>query len=197
MVLRVQVIQVLFGYGRFDEVAIERTRTALLSPPSPCSSELLIAILARAFYAGRADDPDLAAVLAVAINTVVAVLTVGAAGPPWRRPGHRPGSIAEALFLAVRPARRVPGFDPLSIVRSRVPAGAAALAAAAVSALAVTGVLGVAGGAGRSGVPRALVLATAAGGLVYLGVGRILRIAELDALLALARSRRPPDGRPS
>jgi hypothetical protein len=63
-----------------------------------------------------------------------------------------------------------------------------ALAAAAVAALVVTGVLGVAGGAGRVGVLGALAIATAAGGIVYLGIGRMLRIAELDAVLGLARA---------
>jgi hypothetical protein len=57
-----------------------------------------------------------------------------------------------------------------------------------VAALVVTAVLGVTGGSGKAGVAAGLVLATAAGGLVYLGVGRILRIGELDAVLALARS---------
>ncbi len=57
-----------------------------------------------------------------------------------------------------------------------------------MAALVVTGVLGVAGGAGRVGVLSALVIATAAGGIVYLVVGRVLRIAELDSVLGLARA---------
>lgn len=189
MVLRVQVIEVLFGYGRFDEVAIERTATALLILLLALPSESLIAILARAFYAGRdTTTPVVAAVLAVAINTIVAVLTVGALGLRGVALGIVLGSIAEASYLAIRLARRVPGFDPLSIVRALVPAGVSALAAAAVAAFVVTGVLGVAGGAGRLGVLSALVIATAAGGLVYLVVGRVLRIAELDSVLGLARA---------
>jgi putative peptidoglycan lipid II flippase len=189
MVLHVQVIQVLFGYGRFDDVAIDRTATALLILLLALPSESLIAILARAFYAGRdTTTPVIAAVLAVVINTLVAVLTVGALGLRGVALGIVLGSIAEASFLFFRLARRVAGFDPLAVLRALVPAGAAALVAAAVAALVVTGVLGVTGGAGRLGAVVGLVLATAAGGIVYLAVGRLLRIGELDALLGLARA---------
>jgi putative peptidoglycan lipid II flippase len=189
MVLHVQVIQVLFGYGRFDDEAIDRTATALLILLLALPSESLIAILARAFYAGRdTTTPVVAAVLAVAINTIVAVLTVGALGLRGIALGIVLGSIAEASFLTVQLARRVAGFDPLAIVRALVPAGFSALGGAVVTGLVVTATLAVVGGTGRAGTLVALIVATAAGGLVYLGLGRALRIGELETVLGLARS---------
>ena len=189
MVLRVQVLQVLFGYGRFDEGAIERTASALLVLLLALPSETLIAILARAFYADRdTATPVVAAILAVAINTIVAVLTVGTLGLSGIALGIVLGSIAEATFLALRLARRIAGFDPASIVRTLLPAGAAALGAAAIAALVVTAVLGALGGTGKLGVLVALLVASAAGGIAYLGLGRALRIGELETVIGLARS---------
>lgn len=189
MVLHVQVIQVLFGYGRFDDLAIDRTATALLVLLLALTSESLIAILARAFYADRdTTTPVIAAILAVVINTVVAVLTVGALGLGGIALGIVLGSFAEASFLALRLANRVPGFDPTAIVRALVPAGASALGAAAVAAIIVTGALAALGGVGRLGVFGALALATAGGGIAYLALGRALRIGELATVIGLARS---------
>ena len=190
MVLRVQVIQLLFGYGRFDDEAIERTATALLILLLALPTESLIAILARAFYARRdTTTPVVAAVLAVAINTVVAVLTVNALGLRGISLGIVIGSVAEAAFLAAMLGRRVPGFDLRSIGRVLVSAGVAAVVAAAIAALVASALGGALGASpGRLGVLALLVLATAAGGLVYLVLGRVLRIGELDAVVGLARS---------
>ena len=124
MVLHVQVIQVLFGYGRFDDEAIDRTATALLVLLLALPSELLIAILARAFYAGRdTTTPVVAAVLAVAINTVVAVRRSGRSAcrgvalgdrPRFHRRGVVPGDPARppGLPASIRSRSSAPSFRP-------------------------------------------------------------------------------------
>lgn len=199
MVLRVQVVELLFGYGRFDAEAVDRTATALLILLLALPTESLIAILARAFYARRdTTTPVIAAVLAVVINTVVAVVTVNALGLRGISLGIVMGSVAEAAFLAVVLGRRVAGFDLRSIGRVIVTAGASAVLAAAVAALIATGATGALGASpGRLGTLAVLVLATGAGALVYVGLGRLLRIGELDAVIGLARSVLPRAERPT
>ena len=175
MVLRVQVIEVLFGYGRFDDAAIDRTATALLVLLLALPSESLIAILARAFYAGRdTTTPVIAAVLAVAINTIVAVATVGSLGLRGVALGHRP-RLDRGGVVPGDPAAPAgsPGFDPLAIVRCPRP-GRGRRARRRRRSRARRDRRPRRGRRSRAGAASlgGLVLATAAGGLVYLGVGR-------------------------
>jgi putative peptidoglycan lipid II flippase len=188
MILRVPLVGLLFPFD-------ERIVTALLFLVVALPSESLIAILARAFYADRDTTiPVVAAVLAVVINSVFAIATVGRLGVAGIGLGIAIGSWAEAIFLIARLHMRIPAFRPTALVRA---AGSGALGAVAASVVTFAA-LGLAEGAlapspGRVGYLVELVVATAAGALAYLAFSRALRVAELDGLLGLLRAavRRP------
>lgn len=190
IVFRVQVLELLLDYGRFDDVAIERTAAALVVLLFALPSESLIAILARAFYAARdTTTPVVAAVLAVVINTVVAVVAVGPLGLSGIALGIVLGSLAEAGLLAAVLARRVDGFHPTAIGWLAVPATVGALAAAAVGAA----ILALAGATigpdpAKPALFGILAVATCGGGVAYVALSRILGIPELEAVLGLLRA---------
>jgi putative peptidoglycan lipid II flippase len=100
--LREQIVTLLFDYGRFDQSAIALTSETLLIFLLGLPAHSLIAIQARVFYA-RQDTrtPVLAAILAVAINVVVSVATVGRLELRGLALGIAMGAWAEAMVLSV------------------------------------------------------------------------------------------------
>jgi putative peptidoglycan lipid II flippase len=181
----VPVVELLFSST--TRSGIDDTATALLILLIALPSESLIAILARAFYADRdTTTPVIAAVIAVAINTTVAIVSVSTLGVPGVALGIALGSWAEASFLMVRLHQRTPGFRPTYLISAGVPAVVAAVAAGAVAFASLTVVDGILGSPGRIGVLLELVVSTGLGGLAYLGASWLLRSAELPVLLALA-----------
>ena len=115
MALREPIVTLLFGYGQFSQAAVALTADTLLIFLLGLPAHSLIAIQARAFYA-RQDTrtPVLAAILAVAINVVVSVVTVGALGLRGLALGIALGAWAEALALSLVLAVRGigPGLSP-------------------------------------------------------------------------------------
>ncbi|HTC85323.1 MAG TPA: murein biosynthesis integral membrane protein MurJ [Candidatus Acidoferrum sp.] len=192
MALRVPIVEILFNST--TRSGIDETATALLVLLLALPSESLIAILARAFYADRdTTTPVLAAVIAVVINTSVAILTVSTLGVPGVAVGIVLGSVAEACFLVVRLQARTPGFRPIFLLTVGGPtlvAAAVAGGAAYVAQLVVDGMLGA---PNRIGVLLELVVAGSVGCLAYLAATWALRIAELPVFMALLRGavRRP------
>src|SRR5439155_190630 len=78
---RTQVVSAVFDWGRFTGGGVDLTAAALVVLIVALPSESLTALLARAFYADRDTTvPVVAAVLAVAINTTVAIAAVGSLG---------------------------------------------------------------------------------------------------------------------
>ena len=187
IVLRTEIVTLLFGYGRFDERGVEMTATALVCLSLALASESLIAILARAFYASRDTlTPVIAAVLAVAINVTLAVLLVGRLELAGIGLAIAFGSWAEAGFLMATLSRRVGGFDVGEVVRS----GIVALACAVVASLVAWGALTAAQGALGTEPARPVLLAeiavvTSLAGLVYVGLSRALRIPEVGTIVRL------------
>jgi putative peptidoglycan lipid II flippase len=187
IVMRTEIVTLLFGYGRFDERGVEMTATALVCLSLALASESLIAILARAFYASRDTlTPVIAAVLAVAINVTLAVLLVGRLELAGIGLAIAVGSWAEAGFLMATLSRRVGGFDVGEVVRS----GLVALACAIVASLVAWGTLAAAQGALGTEPARPVLLAeigvvTSLAGLVYLGLSRALRIPEVGTIVRL------------
>ena len=187
--LRRQIITLLFDYGRFDEYAVGLTADALFFFLLGLASESLIVILARAFYAGRDTlTPVVAAVVAVVVNVAIGVATVGTLGLPGLALGLAVGSWLEAGILVVILWRRVPGFD----VRALADAGLRSGLCAIVAGLTVLGVsrgveaaLGV--DLGKPAIAVQVVVAGAAGAVVFLGLARLLRIPELPTILGLMR----------
>ena len=112
IVLRSEIVTLLFGYGRFDERGVTLTAAVLMCLSFALASESLIAILARAFYASRDTlTPVAAAVLAVILNVSLAVVLVGPLGLAGIGVAIAVGSWVEALVLLVILNRRIGGFQ--------------------------------------------------------------------------------------
>lgn len=198
MVLRREIVILLFRSSRFDERDIELTAAALVFLAFALASESLIAILARAFYAGRdTRTPVAAAVLAVALNVSLAILLVGPLELAGIGLAIAVGSWVEVAFLLAVLHRRIGAFRPGEVIRPGVVALGAALAASGAALAARAVLLDVVGPTtSRPAILLELVLATGLAGLVYLGLSRALRIPELGTIVrlmsdALRRPARP------
>lgn len=193
MVLRLQVVQLLLGYGRFNEAAERLTADTLLLFLIGLTAHSAIAVLARAFYA-RHDTrtPTLAAVLAVAVNCVLAIALVGTLGLPAIGLAIAVAAWSEAIVLLVWLRRREPMLDVSGltsvVVRCLVAAGIAALVAyvvlqVAAPYLADGASLGTIASKARIGALAAL--ATLGGVGAYVGVAAVLRVRELNTIVAI------------
>ncbi|MGH2512247.1 MAG: murein biosynthesis integral membrane protein MurJ [Candidatus Limnocylindrales bacterium] len=188
IIARGGVVRLLFGYGRMDAQAIERTAATLAWLLLALTSESIIAILARAFYAGRdTRTPVIAAIVAVAINVSLSIALAGPMGLPGIGLAITLGSWAEAAVLVTIVWHRRPTFGPGALVR----AGGVALA----TGLLATGAAYLVGQAGVALVgnePGKIVLfvelaaMAVVGGLVYVGLAALLRIPELSTIWDLA-----------
>jgi putative peptidoglycan lipid II flippase len=187
VVLRTEIVTVLFGYGKFDARGVELTATVLVVLAFALASESLIAILARAFYAGRDTvTPVVAAVLAVVLNVSLSIALVGRLELAGIGLAIAIGSWAEVAFLLVVLGRRVGGFDLAEVVGS----GGLALVGALLASVVAWAAIGLAESFAGPAPPRLVLLlelAVASGlaGLVYLGFSRALRIAELGTIVRL------------
>lgn len=185
--LRVPVVELLFGYGKFEAADIERTATTLAAFLLGLPAHAAIAVLARAFYA-RQDTrtPVAAAVLAVVVNTALGVALVG----PLRLPGLALAiAIAawvEAAVLLVMLGRHVPTFEPRSIIRVLSESVVASAVAAGVAILIAGGLGGWLGPSSHKlAILAGTTVATAIAGAAFLGVAVVLRIPELPSIVGL------------
>jgi putative peptidoglycan lipid II flippase len=197
IVTRHDVVQVLFGYGKFDAAAIQQTSDTLMTFLYGLTAHSLIAILARAFYA-RHDTrtPVAAAVLAVVINSTLAGALSGPLGLPGLGLAIAIAAWIEAVLLLLLLRRGLPQLDLGAIASLGLRSLAVAVAGSA-AAYGVAAGLGLVAGSDPSRlelIGRLLVV-----GLVWLltsaGASIVLRITELDAIirlmLDLLRRRRP------
>jgi putative peptidoglycan lipid II flippase len=187
MVLRLQIVDLLLGYGRFDRAAVALTADTLLLFLIGLAAHATIGVLARAFYA-RQDTrtPVTAAILAVVINTSLAALLVGSIGLPALGLAIATAAWCEALLLFAVLRRREAGLDVAGIVG----VGLRSLLAAVVAAAAAFAVLQLSAGFVPAEPGKALVLmqamaATLAGGVIYLGAALALRIPELPFMISI------------
>jgi putative peptidoglycan lipid II flippase len=190
IVIREQVVTVLFSYGKFDLAAIDLTTGALLFFLIGLAGHSLIVILARAFYAAKdTRTPVVAAVLSVGVNVVVSVLTVGRLGLAGLALGIAAGAWFESILLLVLLARRDTRFRLGPFARAGVLDAAGALLAGGVAWLVTTGAEGA--GLLTTGKLVDLVVGTIAFGTAlaaYLLYSRLLGLPELAGSIALARS---------
>jgi putative peptidoglycan lipid II flippase len=187
MVLRVQIVELLLGYGRFDAGAVQLTADTLLLFMLGLTAHSAIGVLARAFYA-RQDTrtPVAAAILAVVINTSLGVLLVGSLGLPALGLAIATAAWAEALALLWMLRRREAGFDLGGIASVTIRAAIGSVAAAGAALLVLEAWNAVAGsGGGKVALLLDAALATIAGGLAYAGVALVLRIPELPSIVAI------------
>ena len=187
IVLRTEIVQVLFGYGKFDAAAIARTADTLLTFLVGLTAHTLIAILARAFYA-RHDTrtPVAAAILAVVINSTLAGVLAGPLGLPGLGLAIAVAAWVEAVILLVLLRRALPelAFGPIVSLTIRCLGMAIA---GSVAALGVNEGLDLAMGSepGR----LALIVRLAGVGIVWLltsaAAAIVLRIGELGSIIGL------------
>src|ERR1035437_4902718 len=137
IVARGEVVKLLFGYGRMDETSIERTATTLLWLLLALTSESMIAILARAFYAGRdTRTPVLAAIVAAALNVSLSILLAGPFGLAGIGLAITVESWAEATVLVLILSRLRAPLPAAGMLRA---AGVAMVAAPIAPAAALAG----------------------------------------------------------
>ncbi len=188
MVLRRPIVAMLFGYGRFDERAIELTAGTFLFFLAGLTAHAAIAILARAFYARRdTRTPVLAALLAVAVNSSLAILLAGPVGLPGIAIAIAVGAWLEAAVLLAILRSREPGIAVEGLARAL----ATSILAAVGAALVALGVLVALGGDDPGSDRIALILRTAvaaASGVgTYIAAALVLRIPELPSTIGVMR----------
>ena len=199
IVVRLPAVAVLFDYGRFGDSAVALTADALLFFLLGLAAHALIAVLARAFYAGKDTvTPVIAAVIAVTINVGMGLALVGQMGLGALSLAIAVGAWAECVFLLVVLRRRYPALDLAAIGRAFVEAAVAA-AAGGAAALATYLVLeGATAGLPEKVEQAALLLIPSAVGLgAFLLVSVALRIPELPTIVGVMADlpRRPrPSG---
>lgn len=186
--VRHQVVEVLLGYGRFDDAAVALTADTLLPFLAGLAGHALIGVLARAFYA-RQDTrtPVATAILAVVVNTSLGFALVGSFGLPALGVAIAVAAWVEALALLLLLVRKERGLDIGAILS----VGARCLLAALVAggmALVVLGGLSaiIPPDPGKVGVLVEAAIASLLGALAYAGAAFVLRIPELGALVELA-----------
>jgi putative peptidoglycan lipid II flippase len=187
IVLRHEIVGVLFGYSRFDAAALDLTAATLLAFLTGLTAHALIAILARAFYA-RQDTrtPVAAAILAVVINSSLAAVFAGPFGLPGLGLAIAIAAWVETIVLLVLLQRSLPelAFRPLLSlgIRSLVVTVGGSLAAAGVLA-------GLTLAMGSNPGRLDLIVRMIVVGIVWLltsaALSVVLRIGELTSMIGL------------
>jgi putative peptidoglycan lipid II flippase len=187
MVLRRQIVTLLFDYGQFDAQAVDLTANTLLFFLGGLAADALIAVLARAFYAGRETRiPVAAAMLAVAVNVTVSIATIGSLGLSGLALGIAAGAWVEAVVLAVILARRTAGMSLAALGRAAGLFLGGSLLAAAAAAGAVRGVDLVIGvDPGKVAILAQAVAGTLAATAVYVAYALLFRVPELTETAGL------------
>jgi len=195
-ILRYPIVRVLFP--AFDPALVAATADALLFFLIGLAAHALIAVLARAFYARQdTKTPVYAALLAVVLNTSLAVVLVRPLGLNGLALAIALAAWAEALVLLALLAREVRLLGLGDLGRVALESALATLVAGGVGLLALSAIGAVVGPDPRMvGLVVEGVVAAVAFGLVYLGLSVVLRIPELASIVAvvtdLLRHRRRP-----
>jgi putative peptidoglycan lipid II flippase len=187
MVLRNEVVELLFGYGRFGAAAIELTAATLLTFLIGLAAHALIAVLARAFYA-RQDTrtPVAAAILAVVVNSTLAGVLVGPLGLPGLGLAIAIAAWLETIVLFVLLKRGLPELA----IRPILALGIRSLVVAVGGSLAAAGVVaGLRLALEPETTLASLLLRIVAGGGTWLvtsaAIAAVLRIGELPSMIGL------------
>jgi len=194
------IMTVLFGLGRTDPDQLGQFAAVLAAFLVALPSETAIVVLARAFYAMRdTRTPVAAALLAVVVSIAISIVVAPTLGAPGLALGIAIASWFEAAALVILLHRRVPPLQVGALLRAiTLFAVCGAIAGAALWAVLAGAHAIVTPGPGRlvTVIVNALELALGGlvGGLVYLGLARLLRIPEVPTIVHLLRSalRRDP-----
>lgn len=188
MILRGQIVELLLGYGRFDAAAVDLTAATLLAFLVGLPAHGIIDVLARSFYARKdTTTPVVAAILGVVVTIALAMALVDPLRLPAVGLALSAGAWGEAALLFGALRRREPGLDVamLASVALRSVLGAALAAGAAFAIVAGLEAIGVTGGKVAALIQA--VLATLAGGAVYVAVAAAFRVPELETLVSTGR----------
>ena len=187
IVLRREVTELLFGYGRFDAAAIDLTAATLFTFMFGAAAHALIAVLARAFYA-RQDTrtPVAAGIISVVVNTALSVALAGPMGLPGIGLAIAIGAWLEMSILLVLLRRRLPelSLGPIFLVGIR---SLLATVIASAVAFALRGGLALVGD-DQPGTIALLVRVVLVGGVglgVYAVLAAALRIPELPSIVGV------------
>jgi putative peptidoglycan lipid II flippase len=194
-VLREPLTAVFFQYGLFSAQSTDRTAVALFYFTLGLAAQVLVPILARAFYALQdTRTPVLWAVVAVALNVPLMAWLVGPMGVGGLALALSITASLEVLGLLWALRGRLRGLDGRALLSSLVRSTAAAAVAAAamfgglqLADVAIPGLLDHA--LGRLVV---LLLLSALGGAVFLGVAAALRSPEIGEVRRLLARRLSP-----
>ncbi len=190
IVLRYEVVTLLFDYGRFDQQAITWTADTLLFFLFGLAGHSMIIVLARAFYAGKdTRTPVMTALISVGVNVVVSLATISTLGLSGLALGIAAGAWVEAGLLTLLLWRRTPGIGLGSVVSGLFQFGLGAFLAGAGAGLLIHGAQQLVGAdPGKLVLFAEVVAATAVAALIYVLYSWLLRIPELSQALGLARS---------
>jgi putative peptidoglycan lipid II flippase len=184
-ILRRQVVSILFpGLG---SAGIEMTANALLFLLIGLAAHATIALLARSFYA-RQDTrtPVVAAILAVVINSLLAVVLVGPLGLSGIALAIAIAAWIEAVVLLVLLTRRLPTLGVGDLVRVALEAALGAVVSGAVALFALYRIDDLVGPdpAWIALVAQSVVVGVVFG-VVYLALSLALRIPELPSIISV------------
>ena len=189
IVLRRQVVTLLFGYG-FDDRAIDLTANTLLILLIGLAAHSMNTILARAFYSAQdTRTPVMVAVTAVVVNVVVSLTTVSSLGLSGLALGIAMGAWFEAIALALLLWQRLPGVAIGSLVRPFALFAVGAAISALAAMLVVRGAEMLLGTEpGYVELLGIVLAAAAAGALVYVAFSVLFKVPELGQTWSLVRA---------
>ena len=184
-IVRRQVVSILFP--GMERAIMELTGNALLFLVIGLAAHATIALLARAFYA-RQDTrtPVLAAILAVVVNSTLAILLIGPLGLAGIGLAIAVAAWIEAVLLLLLLTRRLPSLGLGDVVRVALEA---ALGTVIAGGLALLALYAIDDYIGADPIWLALVAQTivvvAVFAIVYLALSLALRIPELPSIISV------------
>jgi putative peptidoglycan lipid II flippase len=187
IVLRSEVSALLFGHGHVTGETVELTAATLGTLLLGLAAHAMIAVLARAFYA-RQDTrtPVAASLVAVAIDSILAIVLAGAIGLPGIGLAIAIGAWVEAIMLLVILNGRVAELELRPVVLVGVRSFVATLVAS-VAAVALNGGIALIGSAdpGLVGLAVRIALVGGVGLSAYVLLAHALRIPELPSIVGV------------
>jgi putative peptidoglycan lipid II flippase len=183
IVLRREIVTLLFDYGRYDPGVTETIATTLSFFMLGLVAFSAIQVLARAFYA-REDTrtPVAAATVTVVVNSALAVILAGPFALPGLATSFSIANWIEVLVLLLVLHRRLPTIDLGALGRLVLGTTAVTAVASIVAAVAVDAILGPGHPLTQLTSIEAGIIAVPSFGLVFVGGVALLRVPELADL---------------
>jgi putative peptidoglycan lipid II flippase len=192
VVLRRPIVNLLFQYGAFGPEARELTQAAFLFYALGLAGHALVQILARAYYASRdTSTPVALTLISIGANVALSVTLAPTMGINGLALANSIATLAEAAlllaFLAPRARLRLVGlgYATLKQVTAALLMGVAMFLFIRVTNIPLDLVVEPS----KPVLFLQTLLATAFGGLVYVAAAYLMRINELQEVVALLRSR--------